>query len=75
MSARMPTLGRPRRGLAPWGLRLSDGTPGPSEPSPSRPRREPETVERVALEVEPHESSVRYLRTKKERMGHLIEVA
>jgi 3,4-dihydroxy 2-butanone 4-phosphate synthase/GTP cyclohydrolase II len=34
-----------------------------------------EVVERVALEVEAHESSVRYLRTKKERMGHLIEVA
>ena len=32
-------------------------------------------VERVSLEVEPHESSISYLRTKKERMGHLIEVA
>ena len=34
-----------------------------------------EVVERVSLEVEPHESSLGYLRTKKERMGHLIEVA
>jgi 3,4-dihydroxy 2-butanone 4-phosphate synthase/GTP cyclohydrolase II len=34
-----------------------------------------DVVERVSLEVEPHERSVRYLRTKKERMGHLIEVA
>ena len=34
-----------------------------------------EVVERVSLDVEPHESCLRYLRTKKERMGHLIEVA
>jgi GTP cyclohydrolase II len=34
-----------------------------------------DVVERVPIEVEAHESSVRYLRTKKERMGHLIEVA
>jgi 3,4-dihydroxy 2-butanone 4-phosphate synthase/GTP cyclohydrolase II len=34
-----------------------------------------EIVERVPLEVEPHEHSVGYLRTKKERMGHLIDVA
>ena len=34
-----------------------------------------DVVERVSLEVEPHERSIRYLRTKKERMGHLIEVA
>jgi 3,4-dihydroxy 2-butanone 4-phosphate synthase/GTP cyclohydrolase II len=34
-----------------------------------------EVTERVSLEVEPHERSVRYLRTKKERMGHLIDVA
>lgn len=33
-----------------------------------------EVVERVPLEVEPHERSVRYLKTKKERMGHLIRV-
>ena len=30
-------------------------------------------AERVALEVEPHESAARYLRTKKEKLGHLIE--
>jgi 3,4-dihydroxy 2-butanone 4-phosphate synthase/GTP cyclohydrolase II len=34
-----------------------------------------EVIERVPIEVEAHESSARYLRTKKERMGHLIEVA
>lgn len=34
-----------------------------------------EVIERVSLEVEPHECSVGYLRTKKERMGHLISVA
>jgi 3,4-dihydroxy 2-butanone 4-phosphate synthase/GTP cyclohydrolase II len=34
-----------------------------------------EAVERVALEVEPHEGFARYLRTKKERMGHLIHAA
>ena len=32
-------------------------------------------VERVALEVEPHDCFARYLRTKKERMGHLIHAA
>ncbi len=34
-----------------------------------------EVVERVALEVEPAEAAIRYLRTKKEKMGHLINVA
>jgi 3,4-dihydroxy 2-butanone 4-phosphate synthase/GTP cyclohydrolase II len=34
-----------------------------------------EVVERVALEVQPAEAAVRYLRTKKEKMGHLINVA
>jgi 3,4-dihydroxy 2-butanone 4-phosphate synthase/GTP cyclohydrolase II len=34
-----------------------------------------EPVERVALEVEPHDGFARYLRTKKERMGHLIHAA
>jgi GTP cyclohydrolase II len=34
-----------------------------------------EAVERVALEVEPHDCFARYLRTKKERMGHLIHAA
>jgi 3,4-dihydroxy 2-butanone 4-phosphate synthase/GTP cyclohydrolase II len=32
-------------------------------------------VERVPLEVEPHDSFVNYLRTKKEKMGHLVSVA
>jgi len=32
-------------------------------------------VERVRLEVEPHDSFVNYLRTKKEKMGHLVSVA
>jgi 3,4-dihydroxy 2-butanone 4-phosphate synthase/GTP cyclohydrolase II len=31
-----------------------------------------EVVERVALEVEPHDGFAQYLKTKKERMGHLI---
>jgi 3,4-dihydroxy 2-butanone 4-phosphate synthase/GTP cyclohydrolase II len=31
-----------------------------------------EVVERVALEVEPHDGFTQYLTTKKERMGHLI---
>src|SRR5918992_1844725 len=31
-----------------------------------------EAVERVALEVEPHDGFAEYLKTKKERMGHLI---
>lgn len=34
-----------------------------------------EVVERVALEVEAAEPAMRYLRTKKERMGHLLSVA
>ncbi|HKG61047.1 MAG TPA: GTP cyclohydrolase II [Pyrinomonadaceae bacterium] len=32
-------------------------------------------VERVRLEVEPHDSFVNYLKTKKEKMGHLVSVA
>jgi 3,4-dihydroxy 2-butanone 4-phosphate synthase/GTP cyclohydrolase II len=32
-------------------------------------------IERVSLEVEPHDSFVNYLRTKKEKMGHLVSVA
>jgi 3,4-dihydroxy 2-butanone 4-phosphate synthase/GTP cyclohydrolase II len=32
-------------------------------------------VERVRLEVEPHDSFARYLKTKRERMGHLIQAA
>ena len=34
-----------------------------------------EVVERVALEVEPHAGFAHYLKTKKERMGHLIHAA
>lgn len=32
-----------------------------------------EVVERVPIEVEPHETSMNYLRTKREKMGHLLE--
>ena len=32
-------------------------------------------VQRVPLEVEPHDSFVNYLKTKKEKMGHLVSVA
>jgi 3,4-dihydroxy 2-butanone 4-phosphate synthase/GTP cyclohydrolase II len=32
-------------------------------------------VERVPLEVEPHDAFVNYLKTKKEKMGHLVSVA
>jgi GTP cyclohydrolase II len=34
-----------------------------------------EIVERVAMDVQPAEAAMRYLRTKKEKMGHLIDVA
>ncbi|HEX8089291.1 MAG TPA: GTP cyclohydrolase II [Blastocatellia bacterium] len=34
-----------------------------------------EVVERVALEVQPSEAAIPYLRTKKEKMGHLIDFA
>jgi GTP cyclohydrolase II len=34
-----------------------------------------EVVERVRLEVEPHDCFTGYLKTKKEKMGHLISVA
>jgi 3,4-dihydroxy 2-butanone 4-phosphate synthase/GTP cyclohydrolase II len=34
-----------------------------------------EPVERVTLEVEPHDDFAKYLKTKKERMGHLIHAA
>src|SRR4026208_916282 len=34
-----------------------------------------EVVERVQLEVEPHDFFAGYLKTKKEKMGHLINVA
>jgi GTP cyclohydrolase II len=32
-----------------------------------------EVVERVSAEVEPHESFERYLRTKQEKMGHIVD--
>lgn len=32
-----------------------------------------EVVERVSIEVEPSESAAHYMRTKKEKMGHLLE--
>jgi len=34
-----------------------------------------EVVERVPLELQPGEDAMRYLRTKKEKMGHLLNVA
>jgi len=34
-----------------------------------------EVIERVALEVEPHDGFANYLKTKRERMGHLIHAA
>jgi len=34
-----------------------------------------EVVERVRLEVEPHDFFAGYLKTKKEKMGHLVSVA
>ena len=34
-----------------------------------------EVVERVRLEVEPHDSFAGYLKTKKEKMGHFVSVA
>ncbi len=33
-----------------------------------------EIVERVSLEVQPHETAAKYLQTKKEKLGHLLEV-
>ena len=32
-------------------------------------------VERVLLEVEPHDACIKYLKTKKEKMGHFVSVA
>lgn len=34
-----------------------------------------EVIERVALKIEPHDGFANYLKTKKERMGHLIHAA
>jgi len=33
-----------------------------------------EITERVSIEVEPSEPAAKYLRTKKEKMGHLLNV-
>src|SRR5438046_7511851 len=33
-----------------------------------------EIVKRISIEVEPNESAARYLRTKKEKLGHLLEL-
>ncbi len=33
-----------------------------------------EIIERVSLEVQPHETAAKYLQTKKEKLGHLLEV-
>lgn len=32
-----------------------------------------EIVERVAIEIPPHETATKYLQTKKEKLGHLLE--
>jgi len=32
-----------------------------------------EVVERVSIEVEPADASMYYMRTKKQKMGHLLE--
>ncbi len=34
-----------------------------------------DVIERVPLEIEPHNNSAKYLRTKKEKMGHFIDRA
>jgi 3,4-dihydroxy 2-butanone 4-phosphate synthase/GTP cyclohydrolase II len=33
-----------------------------------------EVLERVPIEVSPNEANVRYLRTKKKKMGHILNV-
>jgi len=32
-----------------------------------------EVVERVSIEVEPHQTAIGYLKTKREKLGHLLE--
>jgi GTP cyclohydrolase II len=34
-----------------------------------------EVVERVPLEVEPADAALHYLRTKKQKLGHLLEIS
>ncbi len=33
-----------------------------------------EVVERVSIEIPPHEENVNYLKCKKEKMGHLLHI-
>jgi 3,4-dihydroxy 2-butanone 4-phosphate synthase/GTP cyclohydrolase II len=33
-----------------------------------------EIVERVAIEIPPNELNIKYLKTKKEKMGHILEM-
>ena len=33
-----------------------------------------EIIERVAIEILPHELSAKYLHTKREKMGHLLDL-
>jgi len=33
-----------------------------------------EIIERVPLEVPPNKNNIKYLKTKKEKMGHLLEM-
>jgi 3,4-dihydroxy 2-butanone 4-phosphate synthase/GTP cyclohydrolase II len=33
-----------------------------------------EIVDRVSIEIPPNEANVKYLKTKKEKMGHILEM-